>query len=298
MKHHLACATATALALFAALAQAGPISEDFDYAAGAALSNQNGGTGWLGSWSAASNFVVAAGSLSYPGLSSSGNRGVYSAGDYSVDAATRYIGTGADGTTLWLSFLLRADGNPDGLTSYLSFGDLQVGKIASDSFWGVGRNGTADVLSTSPIVPGTSALFVMRFDFNADPAANDTVSIYIDPPAGASPGAPVASYTSLNFSSGAIAMDWVGYLNNFNATPDIGSVSLDGFSSGDSYAAVAPAAAVPEATPAALMALGLVLVGAAARSQRRHPCGILPRNDGQGPNAAADGRDPAAPAVR
>ena len=298
--HHLGTAAA-AQALFVGLAQAGPISEDFDYAPGI-LSNQSGGTGWLGPWTAGSTVVVAAGSLNYPGLTSSGNRSVFSTNNYASSGATRRIGMGADGTTLWLSFLMRTDGITDGLDGYLLFGPstgnyLRVGKIDSDSFWSVRRDGTADIASTTPIVAGTTALFVMRFDFNADPNADDTVSLYIDPTSGAAPGAPVATYSNNNFSSFFTSMSWGGGMNTFNATPGLGSICLDGFRSGDSYAAVAPTATVPEGTSAALVALGLLLSGAATRRSRRQPCGILRCSHGHRTDAATDSRDPAASAV-
>jgi hypothetical protein len=280
MKNWIASLTLVHLALFAGPGQAAPLTEDFDYVAGAGLASQNGGTGWLGPWSAADTFSVAAGSLSYPGLSSVGNRGVYRATNFASSGATRTIGMGAGGTTLWMSFLMSVDGNPDGLVSDVLFAPssgnyLRIGKVgAADNFWSVRRDGSAEILSTTPIVPGAAALFVMRFDFNADPTADDTVSIYIDPQAGAVPGAPVATYANNNFSSLFTSIQWEGLMGDFNAVPGAGTANLDRFRSGASYADVGPAAttnpsSVPEPSSAILAALGLALLGRrAARTKK------------------------------
>lgn len=267
---------------FAGVAQASPIVEDFDYAAGSGLANQNGGLGWFGPWAAADTVSIAAGSLSYPGLTSSGNRAVFAPTNYASSGAARGLALGADGTTLWLSFLMRMDGNPDGMETELLFAPasgnyLRVGKVGgADTAWGVRRDGGPTVLSSTPITPGETALFVMRFDLNADPGADDSLSLWVDPLAGSDPGTPLATFSNNNFSSLRTFVSYGGFVS-FSATAGAGTGSLDALRGGTSYADVAPAGdtlpSVPEPSSVALLALGLAMARAAV--WRR---GVAPNN--------------------
>jgi len=82
--------------------------EGFDYAVGAPLPGQNGGSGFSGAWShrsgASSLYQVAAGSSTYPRLAFAGQRVTAPAG--SEKAASRVFGSplGSHGTTQYLSF--------------------------------------------------------------------------------------------------------------------------------------------------------------------------------------------------
>lgn len=262
-----------AIALGATAARATPIAEDFNYTAGAQLSNQNGGTGMLGPWQTASDFTVGSGSLSYPGTSSTGNRAVYTPTSFASSSATRELQMGSNGTTEWLSFLMDFRGNPSGLVTELLFAPssgnyLRIGKVApTDNNWGVLRNGDPEALSTVPIVPGVTAMFVMRFDFNADPAANDTVSIYMNPTSATNPGTLLATFADNNFNSLWTAVQWEGWSQN----PGLATASLDRIRGGSSYADVAPdvMAAVPEPETYAMMMAGLGIMGAVARRRRQ-----------------------------
>src|SRR5882724_5651268 len=90
----------------------GPVFEDFQYPAGSLLDGQSGGTGWAGHWVGADDFFTAAGSLSYPGLLSSGNRAQFVPHNGAGSNVIRSIDAlGADGATAWLSFLISIDGD-------------------------------------------------------------------------------------------------------------------------------------------------------------------------------------------
>jgi hypothetical protein len=96
---------------FAVTAGAATMLEDFSYANGSAVAGQGGGTGWSGAWSAiAGNGTILAenGSLTYPGLVSSGGRMVFT-GIPATGTSTntfRILGTPlTEGSTTYLSFL-------------------------------------------------------------------------------------------------------------------------------------------------------------------------------------------------
>jgi hypothetical protein len=264
------------IALGATAVRAAPIIEDFNYTAGAPLSPQNGGTGMLGPWQTAYTFTIGSGSLSYPGTSSTGNRAVFTPDNYASSSATRELQMGSNGTTEWLSFLMNVSGNPSGMVTEMLFAPssgnyLRIGKVSpADNVWGVLRNGDPEVLSNVPIVSNVTAMFVMRFDFNSDPAANDVVSIYVNPTTTTNPGTLLATFADNNFSSAWTTIQWGGYAT---VNPGAATASLDLIRGGSSYADVAPnvIAAVPEPATYTLLMAGLCLVGAATQRRKSQP---------------------------
>jgi|GEM_PF-4424879 len=102
--------------------------ESADYSAPRnSLTGLPGGTGWAGPWDGSG--LISAGGLSRGLLLSAGNRFTLS---FSGGSASRPLETaaplGADGTTLWVSFLLRSEfaipgGGPGGLST-LTTGDF------------------------------------------------------------------------------------------------------------------------------------------------------------------------------
>ena len=269
MQAYVRALLVTAIALGATAVNATPIAEDFNYTAGAGLSSQNGGTGFVGPWQTAYSFTVGSGSLSYPGTSSTGNRAVFTPAFYAVSSATRTLSMGTAGSTEWLSFLMDFSGNPSGMVTEMLFAPssgnyLRVGKVDyTNNSWGVLRNGDPAVFSSVPIVSDVTAMFVMRFDFNADPTANDTVSIYIDPTSTTNPGTLLATFTDNNFGSLWTTFQWDGYAT---VNPGAATASLDAIRGGSSYADVAPniISTVPEPGTYTLVMAGLCLIGAGA----------------------------------
>ena len=196
--------------------------EGFNYAAGGNLHTLNGGTGWANAW-VEPNFgtgslndnvpeTIQAGSLSFGGLVTSGNR-VFTGGRFSYDIRNLGTALGAAGTTRYASFLLRRDVvGPDPLSNGPDYGGVVFGDENSPNSLFVGKPGGGNLLnyalengvgagqisSTQPEVLGATALLVVRFDFTA---TNDTVRLYVNPAGGAEPAVADAIKSDLNLST-------------------------------------------------------------------------------------------------
>jgi Concanavalin A-like lectin/glucanases superfamily/Immunoglobulin domain/Bacterial Ig domain/Immunoglobulin I-set domain len=181
-------------------------SEEFDYSTGT-LSGGAGGSGWAGPWVDQAGFsgsgLVLGGSITDPTatLPRSGNHGGLS-GALADAAALRNLAAplGADGTTMWISFLLR----PDGSVGSGKYGGLvlggTVGTGANGLFIGhtsggyrVERIGTGTGPVVSGIAPaqGVTVFVVARLEFLA---GNDRTTVYLNPTPGLT--TPDSSYTA------------------------------------------------------------------------------------------------------
>ena len=110
----------------------------------------------------------------------------------------------------------------------------------------------------------------MRIDQNADPNANDTVSIYLDPsPAlvpSANPGVPFMVITDMNFNNSNVTIGLDG-----GAFPDPSTTGFvanyDPIRGGTTYSDVAPgiSSAVPEPATWSFLAGALAILAVAVR---------------------------------
>lgn len=266
----LGCATAQAAGTLWAY-------EGFQYAAGADVAGQAGGTGWADVW------------RSFPGESQVGSGLGYTDGAGRVLATTggamaahavygssiRYTQQtfGTPGSTVWLSFLQR---NIDdvALAGYATVGlgmpaDQRPGSFAGLALGpggsmrsGVGRiNSSLLVTARGNIAPLQSVLHVLRIDF--DSAGDETLSLWRNPLLGADPGAPDAA---ANF--GDLLGDEPGGMSLFYSSAPASSSGFvfDELRIGSSYAAVTPlAAAVPEPQNWHFLALGLAMLSLVKR---------------------------------
>ena len=103
------------------------------------------------------------------------------------------------------------------------------------------RAGQTALRSTVPIIQGTAAFVAIEFQFNADPQAPDTATVFFDPTPGlAAPDVPGLVKSDVNF----------GPVGDFFLLGANGmAFSFDPLRVGDTFADVAPAAgqaAVPE----------------------------------------------------
>jgi hypothetical protein len=251
----------------------GPVFEDFQYPAGSLLDGQNGGTGWAGHWVGADDFFTGAGSLFYPGLLSSGNRAQFIPYNEAGSNVIRTINAlGTDGATTWLSFLISIDGDvvgsdisadvrlDDGLGNHLYIGDPQSGRPN----WGV-LTQSGFIPSNIPIVSGVPVFVAVRFDLNANPAANDLVTVYFDPTPGLSlPSVPGISTNSYNFSAGHDVLALDGNVFQLTAV-----ANYDPIRGGTSYADVSPASITPTPEPSSLTLMDTVLAICGIMIRRR-----------------------------
>jgi T5SS/PEP-CTERM-associated repeat protein len=218
--------------------------EGFDYApAGAAIVGANGGNGFAGPWvdsGPADHAAIAAGSLAFGGLATTGNHVSAVSRDDAIGSIFRQFSDpiGDPGTTRYLSFVVRPDGTlNEGVFNGLFGIDLPgnptslfIGKPgggALDEFVLENFGGTQQHASGVTAVVGEEYLLVLRADF-AD--GNDSFTLYINP----EPGLPEpATGTIMNDSD-------VGLVNGVFLL-STGAFSIDEIRLGSSYADVVPA---------------------------------------------------------
>jgi hypothetical protein len=245
--------------------------DGFDYSpAGADLVGRGGGAGFSGPWapggfnaSINTNYDVAAGSLAYGPLATSGNRAATDA-TTSIAGVTRPLTAplGADGTTAYLSVLFRPEGQLGGGAfngffgiTFESVGEPQLfigkpGGGAINEYVMEDRGGSGQFTSGVTAVVGQTALLVLKAQFLP---GNDLFTLYVNPtPGGLEPAfgilkndvnvGPVTGLTI--YSTGAFSIDELRLGNTFlDVTPIV----------------PAPAAAVP------------LLLAAIALRRRRGP---------------------------
>ena len=245
--------------------------EGFNYpSVGADLVGQSGGTGFSGAWapggfnaSISNNFDVAGGSVPFGPLLTSGNS-VTSGPTGAISGVTRTLASplGADGTTTYLSVVLRPEGQLGTGAFNGFFGltleapgepELYIGKPgagAISQYVIEERGGGGQVTSGVPAVVGQPALLVLKADFR--PGA-DVFTLYVNP----LPGGPEPLVGTVKTGSG------VGPVTGLTIY-STGAFSIDELRVGNTFADVTPV--VPEPSAAVACVLG---VGAAALRRRR-----------------------------
>jgi Ca2+-binding RTX toxin-like protein len=224
--------------------------EGFNYGpTGSDLGGNNGGFGFASPWmdggfnaSIHDNYDLAAGSLAFSNLQTSGDR-VSSGAITAIGGLKRVLSHAySDGETFYVSYLLRPEGALyDGVFNGffgLNFGldleptvepELFIGKpggTAIDHYVLEDRGGGGQVASGTTAVVGETVLLVAKIQLSA---GNDTVTLYVNP----TPGGPEPA-------SGTVKND-----SNYNTINTVtlystGAFSLDELRFGDTYADVTP----------------------------------------------------------
>lgn len=265
--------------------------EPFNYLPG----DLNGGTattasGFSGTWTrfianSADRASIVSGSLSYPGLTTSANRfeNVHNRLTEGLDTSiagpfAAYLdgsgNVGLDGTTLYLSLLLRQHPdpqvpNPNPVITYAAFElwrddpgndanrqasiDLWSGH-GDTNYWGTAWSPTNVAASSAPLTLGDTAthLFVMKIIFGV--GDNDSIDIYADPSLGAEPGSPTGTISKINLSFDQLGTSIFAGQDN--------AITADEIRIGSSYADV-----VPEPSTLLLLAGGLALLSHRRRAR-------------------------------
>ena len=238
--------------------------EPFGEASGTPLSGASGSgdSGWNAPWVEQTGETVVPGyeiasanPLSYTGLATSSS---YAIGGYVYQSAGRQLNVastgpfssylssgliGASGQTVWLSFLLREDGNPNngqinaiyltpqsGIGAWLPQTGIGIGYFGASAYWGLQLNNGTPILSSVPVVQGQAVLLVISITFGA----TNQINLYVDPVLGSGvPSAPSATLTTTS----SVAFQSLSYLGGYMANDS----SLADIRFGTSYATVTPA---------------------------------------------------------
>lgn len=227
--------------------------ESFDYALGT-LANGTASTasGFTGNWNVSGNPNILAG-LTYPGLPESNNS--YSHGAAGAQTTVDFASPLSSGTK-YISFLLQGSGNPGGNACGIFlkgnnanslFVGFEGGFSPTQTSFGIGTvnstalGGATALGSTTPIDNTTVHLIVVAIDFNTS-GNNDTISLWIDPPAGVVTPGLAANVVNSAFDVGAISAFGI----NINGAFPIG---IDEVRVGDVYGDVVGYTGAPLSPP-------------------------------------------------
>lgn len=226
--------------------------DGFDYApAGSDLLGGNGGSGFSSAWKAGGfnaslndNYDIASGSLSFGFLATSGNR-VQSSATEAIAGVTRdlQVPLGADGTTRYISFLLRPEGVVGEGVFNGFFGvtleqagepEIFSGKPGADDtghYVIEDRGGAGQVTSGVSVAAGQTAFLVIKAEFRA---GADVFTLYVNP----TPGGPepISGATKSDSDVGTVAG-----LTIYSS----GAFSIDELRVGETFADVTPIANRP-----------------------------------------------------
>jgi hypothetical protein len=249
------------------------VYEGFDYGVGDQIADQNGGTGFNGTWFnhiGAANGSVGSGSLTFGGHPTSGNSGIF---DVTLIRRSFEAIPGTPGTQTWASFLFSTSVSTVDISNdyaamigLAAFEDIQGGFTvgafadeAGDLFFGFGYDYNLPAqLSSIAVQSNQTYLLTVSIDWNPG-LQEETIRLYLNPPGGAAPvpGDAIATLTrnvaSPPWNEGDSNPNVISYLYAGGLVPG-GAVTFDEIRIGTTFADVVP---VPEPSTAGLVAIAL-----------------------------------------
>lgn len=250
----------TLAALFTHTASHAAVSayEPFNYNAGTLANNTpSTGSGFTGNWTVSASPQIVNTVLTYPGLTAVNSAYQHAAaGAQTTVALANSLSSG----TKYISYLFKGSGNSGGDTvgvffkgnnATSLFAGFRVPNSASLTGFGLGTVnsttlGGATALGSAININNTATHFiVIQIDFNTS-GANDTVSLWIDPPANAATPGVAANVVASTFDVGTISAFGINITGGYNPV-------LDEIRVGDSYGDVT-AYVPPPAAPTGLVA--------------------------------------------
>jgi hypothetical protein len=285
----LALASLVAMGLFALPVCAELyVYEPFDYPAGEQLIGKNGGTGFTGAWrneSIANSATIQAGSLSYPGLPTTGNSVLMTGANGTNLEIFRNFNNieGADGTSTWISLIGQRTGpsttganpyprgvnisfyNTEGVASHgrEQFAIGNSSGAATNDWAFIGHGQVANIVpSVNPPVPyggGPPVFVVVRIDHHGPPnldnptgqdlGYSDDVYLFINPNLMVEPATSTANAQRLG--GPATTFDYSGldyfrpFVGNLSGASPYGELLWDELRIGSTYSDVTGTMAVP-----------------------------------------------------
>ncbi len=221
--------------------------EGFNYPVGNLATNTPGGTGWGSNWteSGANTTKVITNSLDYTGLAETGNKGSANFGanayrllDVSGGGTFGLAGyvdgngdIGADGETLWFSFLIQDNQNAPGFGFRRDTNSVfYVSDIQNTNLWDVGQQGGGqESLFATNIASTTSPATQMWLGKIVFASGNDTLSLWLNPTlAGGEAGLGAALVTaSTNFAFDEVTFSFGGNSVSFIDEIQFGETAAD-----------------------------------------------------------------------
>lgn len=233
--------------------------EGFDYEVGSVIRGGDGGSGWGDVWGAERRTerpLIASGSISYPGLQSSGNHlsvGTSGTGYASVFRSLASPITSDQYDSVWISFLVAREAGSNSYAAFeLAMGNdwlLGIGDLGGDglspSSWAA--ESSDDFQLSDVAVSSSVRMMVAQIDF-----VNQRANLWIDPLL-AGGQVPAASASQLSLDIDFDSFDRIQIYSDGG-----GMYRFDEIRIGTTFASVA---AVPEPSSAVLAGLALVGLG-------------------------------------
>ncbi len=265
--------------------------EPFNYAGGARLEGQVGGSGWSSPWSLSGGQTnspdILAGSLTYTdpngvSLPTAGGRALVDSTNLTAgavgDTVAGFRGVNGvlsevTGSTIYISFVGQQTQGTQRFINLALFGTalqeivaIGTGDDFGEQKWGAYRNGVGGQGGYSNTAATNLSFLVLRLDLNIAGSPNDRFRLYVNPILGAEPGTAAVDVADYDLFSSFSVIDLLRICaGSSNADYGASQMQIDELRLADTYASAAP---IPE--PSTAMLLGGALALLPLHRARRH----------------------------